>query len=203
MNNYSRSAQQAYSKSNLHNFFDNQSTKKEAIDLLLGRNDGEGDESNKDSTFPDLKKKSAKDRAKEIVSRLEDLILNPERLDGKTGIDYRSWAKSARKEISDAICEAETSAAFRELISANRIGGLCLRIGFLLLATVASFAAFWYGILFIWKQHGPIWGFGATLSAIGLSIAFTTAGLLFGGERKEQAKKIALEKYENKSRISQ
>ena len=64
------------------------------------------------------------------MSHLEDMILNPERLDGKTGTDYRSWAKAARKEISQAIQEAETSAAFRELISANRIGGLCVKLGF-------------------------------------------------------------------------
>jgi len=147
------------------------------------------------SSFPDLKKRHAKERAKEIVDHLEDLILNPERLDGKTGTSYKSWAKTARKEIREAIQEAESSAAFRELISANRIGGLCMRIGFLLLATVSSFAAFWYGVLFIWQEYGAIWGMGATLSAVGLSIAFTTAGLLFGGERKVEATNKAIQKY--------
>jgi len=194
MNNYSRS------KMDLNNFFDKQSTKREAIELLFGKDANADDKQQSEQLFPDLRKKAAKERAKEIVSHLEDMILNPERLDGKTGTDYRSWAKAARKEISQAIQEAETSAAFRELISANRIGGLCVKIGFLLLATVASFAAFWYGILFIWTEHGPIWGFGATLSAIGLSVAFTTAGLLLGTDRQEEAKKIATEKYENKKR---
>ena len=184
----------------LNNFFDKQSTKREAIELLFGKDANADDKQQSEQLFPDLREKAAKERAKEIVSHLEDMILNPERLDGKTGTDYRSWAKAARKEISQAIQEAETSAAFRELISANRIGGLCVKIGFLLLATVASFAAFWYGILFIWTEHGPIWGFGATLSAIGLSVAFTTAGLLLGTDRQEEAKKIATEKYESKKR---
>jgi hypothetical protein len=149
----------------------------------------------KDTPFPSLKKRSAKERSKEIVNHLEELILNPERLDGKTGTSYRSWAKAARKEIREAIQEAESSAAFRELISANRIGGLCMRVGFLLLATVSSFAAFWYGILFIWQEHGAIWGVGATLSAVGLSVAFTTAGLLFGGDQRDEAKSKAVAKY--------
>ena len=170
------------------------------MNLLLGKDDISEDNQRQDQLFPDLKKRAAKERAKEIVSHLEEMILNPERLDGKTGTDYRSWAKAARKEISEAIQEAETGAAFRELISANRIGGLCVKIGFLLLATVASFAAFWYGILFIWTEHGPIWGFGATLSAVGLSVAFTTAGLVLGTDRREQAEKIATEKYESKNR---
>ena len=194
MNNFSRN------KTNLHGFFDNQSSRKEAMDLLFGKDDISDDNQRQDQLFPDLKKRAAKERAKEIVSNLEEMILNPERLDGKTGTDYRSWAKAARKEISEAIQEAETGAAFRELISANRIGGLCVKIGFLLLATVASFAAFWYGILFIWTEHGPIWGFGATLSAVGLSVAFTTAGLVLGTDRREQAEKIATEKYEAKNR---
>ena len=149
----------------------------------------------KDTSFPNLKKRSAKERSKEIVNHLEELILNPERLDGKTGTSYRSWAKTARKEIREAIQEAESSAAFRELISAHRIGGLCMRVGFLLLATVSSFAAFWYGILFIWQEHGAIWGVGATLSAVGLSVAFTTAGLLFGGDQRDEAKSKAAARY--------
>ncbi|MBT5911368.1 MAG: hypothetical protein HOH59_01075, partial [Rhodospirillaceae bacterium] len=42
------------------------------------------DEANKtkDTSFPNLKKRSAKERSKEIVNHLEELILNPERLDG-------------------------------------------------------------------------------------------------------------------------
>jgi hypothetical protein len=164
-------------------------------ELILATPTTESDKKKDASPFPDLKKRHAKERAKEIVDHLEDLILNPERLDGKTGTSYKSWAKTARKEIREAIQEAESSAAFRELISANRIGGLCMRIGFLLLATVSSFAAFWYGILFIWQEYGVIWGIGATLSAVGLSIAFTTAGLLFGGEHKAEAINKAIKKY--------
>tara|TARA_Y100000991_G_scaffold190509_1_gene156946 strand:- start:105 stop:698 length:594 start_codon:yes stop_codon:yes gene_type:complete len=164
-------------------------------ELILAKPATEDDKKKDTSPFPDLKKRHAKERAKEIVDHLEELILNPDRLDGKTGTSYKSWAKTARKEIREAIQEAESSAAFRELISANRIGGLCMRIGFLLLATVSSFAAFWYGILFIWQEYGAIWGIGATLSAVGLSIAFTTAGLLFGGDHKTDATNKAVEKY--------
>ena len=168
-----------------------------AIELIFSRPNLETEDTQNDSPFTSLKQRSAQARAKEIVSHLEELILNPERLDGKTGISYRSWAKTARKEIKEAIQEAESSAAFRELISANRIGGLCLRIGFLILATVSSFAAFWYGILFIWQKYGAIWGTGATLSALGLSVAFITAGLLFGSERRDDAKNKATERYIN------
>ena len=164
-------------------------------ELILAKPATEDDKKKDTSPFPDLKKRHAKERAKEIVDHLEELILNPDRLDGKTGTSYKSWAKTARKEIREAIQEAESSAAFRELISANRIGGLCMRIGFLLLATVSSFAAFWYGILFIWQEYGVIWGIGATLSAVGLSIAFTTAGLVFGGDHKTDATNKAIEKY--------
>ena len=164
-------------------------------ELILAKPATEDDKKKDTSPFPDLKKRNAKERAKEIVDHLEELILNPDRLDGKTGTSYKSWAKTARKEIREAIQEAESSAAFRELMSANRIGGLCMRIGFLLLATVSSFAAFWYGILFIWQEYGAIWGIGATLSAVGLSIAFTTAGLLFGGDHKTDATNKAIEKY--------
>ena len=164
-------------------------------ELILAKPATEDDKKKDTSPFPDLKKRHAKERAQEIVDHLEELILNPDRLDGKTGTSYKSWAKTARKEIREAIQEAESSAAFRELISANRIGGLCMRIGFLLLATVSSFAAFWYGILFIWQEYGAIWGIGATLSAVGLSIAFTTAGLLFGGDHKTDATNKAIEKY--------
>ena len=108
------------------------------MELLFGKDANADDKKQSEQLFPDLWKLPKKEL--QIVSHLEDMILNPERLDGKTGTDYRSWAKAARK-VSQAIQEAETSAAFVELISANRIG-LCVKIGFLLLATVASFAAF-------------------------------------------------------------
>lgn len=147
------------------------------------------------SPFPSLKKRTAEERSQEIVDHLKDMILNPDRGDGMTGMNYRDWSKVARKEITQAVREAETSAAFREFMSANRLGGLSMRIGFLLLAAVSSFAAFWYGILFIWREYGPIWGLSATLSAFGLSIAFTAAGLLYGGERREEAKREAWNRY--------
>lgn len=166
-----------------------------AFDLLRAPMPGQEEDEKSDPAFPSLKKRTADERAKEIVDHLKDMILNPDGRDGKTGMNYRDWSKIARKEITKAVREAETSAAFRELMSANRIGGLCMRVGFLLLAAVCSFAAFWYGILFIWREYGIIWGIGATLSAVGLSIAFTTAGLLYGGEREDEAKYNAMDRY--------
>ena len=157
---------------------------------------GKENDEKSNSPFPSLRKRAAIERADEIVDRLEDMILNPDRADGTTGMKYQDWATAARHEIIKAIQEAETSAAFREFLSANRIGGLCVRVGLLLLATVSSLAAFWFGILFIWREYGMTWGLGATLSTIGLSIAFTTAGLLYGGEGKEQAKREAINRYE-------
>jgi hypothetical protein len=187
---------QAYGvKPRLNSQMKNKAPTINAIELIFSPPNLETKSAQNDSPFTCLKPRPAQERAREIVSHLEELILNPERLDGKTGISYRSWAKTARKEIKEAIQEAESSAAFQELISANRIGGLCLRIGFLILATVSSFAAFWYGILFIWQEHGAIWGTGATLSAVGLSIAFITAGLLFGSERQDDAKHKVMKKY--------
>jgi hypothetical protein len=166
-----------------------------AFDLLREPMPGEENGNKTDPPFPSLKKRTADERAQEIVDQLKDMILNPERGDGKTGMNYRDWSKVARKEITKAVREAETSAAFREFMSANRLGGLAVRIGFLLLAAACSFAAFWYGIVFIWREYGPIWGVGATLSAFGLSIAFTAAGLLYGGERRDEAKREAVSRY--------
>ncbi len=166
-----------------------------AFDLLREPMPGEEQRDKPEPIFPSLKKRTAEERAQEIVDHLKDMILNPERGDGKTGMNYRDWAKTARKEITKAVREAETSAAFREFMSANRLGGLAVRMGFLLLAAVCSFGAFWYGILFIWREYGPYWGMGATLSAFGLSIAFTAAGLLYGGERRDEAKRQAIDRY--------
>jgi hypothetical protein len=197
MNNLKIYEQDYREKPRLNSQMKNKIPTVNAVELIFPPPNLEAESTLNGSPFTSLKKRPAQERAKEIVSHLEELILNPERLDGKTGISYRSWSKTARKEIKEAIQEAESSAAFQELISANRIGGLCLRIGFLILATVSSFAAFWYGILFIWREHGAIWGTGATLSAVGLSVAFITAGLLFGGERRDDAKNKAIEKYIN------
>ncbi|HEY9568795.1 MAG TPA: hypothetical protein VIR38_11945, partial [Thalassobaculum sp.] len=94
---------------------------------------------------------------------------------------YSDWSKVARKRITRAIKEAEASASMRELMSARRVGGLCLRVGFLLLASVLSFAAFWYGAVHIWRTYGAAWGMGAILSSVGLAFAFVVAGLLMSG----------------------
>lgn len=142
----------------------------------------EGDE----PLFPSLRRRSADDRAEEIVEALKDAIMNPGRLDGGTGMAYSDWAKVARKRITRAIREAEASASLRELMSAHRIGGLCLRVGFLLLASVMAFTAFWYGVIHIWRTYGTAWGVGATMSALGLSFGFVVAGLLMSGDDIDQ-----------------
>ena len=136
--------------------------------------------------FPSLRRRPAEERADEIVEALREAILNPGRLDGSTGMAYSDWAKVAHKRITRAIREAEASASLRELMSANRIGGLCLRIGFLLLASVMAFSAFWWGVVDVWRTYGPAWGVGATLSAVGLSLAFVVAGLLMSGNDIEE-----------------
>jgi len=136
--------------------------------------------------FPSLKKRPAEERAEEIVQALKDAILNPGRLGGGTGMAYSDWAKVAHKRITRAIREAEASASMRELMSAHRVGGLCLRVGFLLLASVMSFAAFWYGAIHIWQTYGAAWGVGAILSSVGLSFAFVVAGLLMSSSDIEE-----------------
>ena len=157
---------------------------------------GDKEEGEVRAPFPSLKKRPAEARAQDIVDELKEAILNPDREDGKTGMNYRDWSKTAHKEITKAIKDAEASAAFRELMSANRIGGLCMRIGFLLMAAVASFASFWYGVLHIWRTYGPIWVLGSTLTALGLSIAFVTAGLIYGVEDKNKARDKAKSRFE-------
>lgn len=144
--------------------------------------------------YPSLKRKSPAERADGIVNDLKDAILNPGRLDGSTGMAYGDWQKIARKKITRAIAEAEASALFREFMSANRIGGLCIRVGFLLLASLASFGGFWYGTVFIWDTYGPAWGTGAMASAFGLSLAFVVAGIMLSGKDVENIRKDVREK---------
>jgi hypothetical protein len=144
--------------------------------------------------YPSLKRRTPTERADDIVADLKDAILNPGRLDGSTGMAYGDWAKIARKKITRAIAEAEATAMFRELMSANRIGGLCMRIGFLLLAALAAFSGFWFGTIFIWETYGPAWGTGAAMSAIGLSFAFVIAGLMLSGKDVEDIRNTVREK---------
>ena len=64
------------------------------------------------------------------------------------------------------------------------------------MTSVASFFSFWYGIVFIGREYGPLWGFGATMSALGLSLAFVIAGLVYGSENKEQARDKAKSRFQ-------
>ena len=144
--------------------------------------------------YPSLKRKTPQQRAEAIVGDLKDAILNPGRLDGSTGMAYGDWQKIARKKITRAIAEAEASAMFRELMSANRIGGLCMLIGFLLLAALASFGGFWFGTVFIWDNYGPAWGIGAMASAFGLTLAFVVSGIMLSGKDVENIRKEVRQK---------
>jgi hypothetical protein len=144
--------------------------------------------------YPSLKRRTPAERADAIIVDLKEAILNPGRLDGSTGLAYGDWAKIARKKITRAIAEAEASAMFRELMSATRIGGLCIRVGFLLLASLASFAGFWFGTVFIWRTYGPAWGTGAMMSAFGLALAFVIAGLMLSGKDVETIRKEVRDK---------
>jgi len=150
---------------------------------------------NAEPLFPSLRRRPAEERADEIVGALKDAILNPGRLDGSTGMAYSDWSKEARKRIIRAVREAEASASMRELMSAHRIGGMCLRVGFMLLASVMSFTAFWYGIVHIWRVYGPAWGVGATLSALGLSFAFVVSGLLMSSSDIEEMRTSIRERF--------
>ena len=144
--------------------------------------------------YPSLKRQTPKQRADAIVADLKEAILNPGRLDGSTGMSYNDWARIAQTKITRAIAEAEASAMFRELMSANRIGGLCVRVGFLLLAALASFGGFWFGTVFIWETYGPAWGTGAMASAIGLALAFVVAGVMLSGKDVEIIRKDVRQK---------
>jgi hypothetical protein len=144
--------------------------------------------------YPSLKRKTPTERADGIVADLKEAILNPGRLDGSTGMAYGDWQKIARNKITRAIAEAEASAMFRELMSANRIGGLCMRVGFLLFAALASFGGFWFGTVFIWDTYGPAWGTGAMASAIGLALAFVIAGVMLSGKDVEVIRKDVRQK---------
>ncbi|MDF1790985.1 MAG: hypothetical protein P1U88_03700 [Thalassobaculaceae bacterium] len=144
--------------------------------------------------FPSLKRKTPTERADGIVTDLKEAILKPGRLDGSTGMAYGDWQKIARKKITRAIAEAEASAMFRELMSANRIGGLCMRVGFLLLAALASFGGFWFGTVFIWDTYGPAYGTGAMASAFGLTLAFVVAGVMLSGKDVENIRKEVRQK---------
>lgn len=144
--------------------------------------------------YPSLKRQTPKQRADAIVADLKEAILNPGRLDGSTGMSYNDWARIAQTKITRAIAEAEASAMFRELMSANRIGGLCMRVGFLLFAALASFGGFWFGTVFIWETYGPAWGTGAMASAIGLALAFVVAGVMLSGKDVEVIRKDVRQK---------
>ena len=159
------------------------------VDMPAGSPTEEPDREKAEPAYPSLKRRSAEERADAIIDDLKEAILNPGRLDGSTGMAYGDWAKIAHKKITRAVKEAEASAAFRELMSANRIGGLCMRIGFLLLAALAAFGGFWFGAVFIWDTYGPAWGTGAVMSSIGLSFAFVVAGLMLSGQEIDTIRK--------------
>lgn len=147
------------------------------------------------SPYPSLKRRAPNARANEIVTQLQDAIINPGRADGTTGVNYGDWQQLARDKITQAIREAEASVAFREQMSSRRIGGICVRVGFMLLAAVASFAAFWYGVVDIWSRIGPTWGVTAAMTALALAFGFIVAGLYYGSDGAEDEATRARQRY--------
>jgi hypothetical protein len=145
--------------------------------------------------FLNLKRRKPDERATEIVSLLHNAITNPGRLDGTTGTNYGDWVRLAHIEIRRAIREAEASVGFREQMSGRRIGSILVRLGFMLLAAAASFYAFWFGVVFIGQTYGVIWSVIATLTALGLTVAFIIAGLYFSASPHAKESERARNRY--------
>lgn len=130
------------------------------------------------------------ERAAEIVDHLRDAIES--RKDGSEkagGMSYRDWRKLAQQEIAEALRDTALRAALGEVMSARRIGNLALRVSFMLLAAVASFFAFWFGVFWVGQEYGAAWSTLATITALLLAAAFIAGGLMVGsrdGDPKDQ-----------------
>ncbi|MFN3459923.1 MAG: hypothetical protein ACK4ZN_02830 [Oceanibaculum sp.] len=130
------------------------------------------------------------ERAAEIVDHLRDAIES--RKDGSEkpgGMSYRDWRKLAQQEIAEALRDTALRAAVGEVMSARRIGNLALRVSFMLLAAVASFFAFWFGVVWVGQEYGAAWSTLATITALLLAAAFIAGGLMVGsrdGDPKDQ-----------------
>ncbi|MBI1774790.1 MAG: hypothetical protein HYR63_05525 [Proteobacteria bacterium] len=139
------------------------------------------------------KRKTAEERANEIVAELREAIENPEpedvfeRLEGVSGMRLSDWQKLARKEIAAAIREAEVKTSMRELVKTSRLLRIMGRIAFLLMSTALAFAAFWIGIANVGYNFGWIWGGVAALSASGLAVAFMLVGMSYGNDEVADA----------------
>ena len=124
------------------------------------------------------------ERAAEIVDHLRDAIES--RKDGSEkaggGMSYRDWRKLAQQEIAEALRDTALRAAVGEVMSARRIGNLALRLGFMILAAVASFFAFWFGVVWIGQEFGAAWSTLATITALLLAGAFIAGGLMVGSK---------------------
>ena len=70
-----------------------------------------------------------------------------------------------------------------------------MALGFMLLAAVASFAAFWYGIVDIWSRIGPAWGVIAAMTALALAFGFIVAGLYYGNDGADDEAERARQRY--------
>ena len=60
---------------------------------------------------------------------------------------------------------------------------------------VASFAAFWYGIVDIWSRIGPAWGVIAAMTALALAFGFIVAGLYYGNDGASDEAERARQRY--------
>lgn len=131
------------------------------------------------------------ERAAEIVDHLRDVIESRKEVSDKTGggMSYRDWRKLAQQEIAEALRDTALRAAVGEVMSARRIGNLALRLGFMILAAIASFFAFWFGVVWIGQEYGAAWSTLATVTALLLAAAFIAGGLMVGsrdGDPKDQ-----------------
>jgi hypothetical protein len=80
-------------------------------------------------------------------------------------------------------------------MSGRRIGGIFMRLGFMLLAAAASFYAFWFGVVFIGQTYGVIWSIIATLTALGLTVGFIISGLYFSANASADESERARKRY--------
>jgi hypothetical protein len=128
------------------------------------------------------KKKSAEQRATDLVDELANAIENHDNGDGTTGMPLKKWQRFARDEIAKVIRDVELTTTLEDALNARRFGGKMLRIGFMLLAASFSFVAFWGGIVMIGQAHGFAWGLVCAISATVLATVFVFVGLFIDQE---------------------
>ncbi len=128
------------------------------------------------------KNKSAEQRATDLVEELAKAIESHDNGDGTTGMPLKKWQRFARDEIAKVVRDVELTTTMRDALDARRFGGKMLRVGFMLLAAVFSFAAFWGGIVMVGQAFGFAWGLVCAISATVLATVFVFVGLFIDQE---------------------